>query len=97
MKMSIELRNIAELDLKAAKVLNEKELYPQSIFYFQQSVEKANKAFALITNQVEEKDLLKETEMKHAFETMKKNQNILFYISHRFNNKDYLEKIVESG
>lgn len=60
MKMSIELRNIAELDLKAAKVLNEKELYPQSIFYFQQSVEKANKAFALITNQVEEKDLLKE-------------------------------------
>lgn len=60
MKMSVELSNIATLDLQAAKVLHENELHPQSIFYFQQSVEKANKAFALITNQVEEKDLLKE-------------------------------------
>ncbi|MBU4076584.1 MAG: HEPN domain-containing protein [Euryarchaeota archaeon] len=60
MKMNMELLNIAEQDLKAAKVLHENELYPQSIFYFQQSVEKANKSFALITYQVEEKDLLKE-------------------------------------
>ena len=60
MNMSMELLNIAELDLQAAKILHENELYPQSIFYFQQSVEKTNKAFALITNQVEEKDLLKE-------------------------------------
>lgn len=37
----------------------------------------------------------KETKVKQAFETMKENHNILFYISYRFNNKDYLEKIVD--
>jgi HEPN domain-containing protein len=57
MKMSMELLNIAEQDLQAAEVLYENELYPQSIFYFQQSVEKANKAFALILNIVTEREL----------------------------------------
>ncbi|MCX9025681.1 MAG: HEPN domain-containing protein [Candidatus Methanoperedens sp.] len=60
MKMSVELLDIAELDLQAAKVLHENELYPQSIFYFQQSVEKANKAFALMTKLVTEDQLLRD-------------------------------------
>ncbi len=57
MKIDEELLKIAEKDLKASKILYEKRLFPQSIFYFQQSVEKANKVFALITNQITEKDL----------------------------------------
>ncbi len=60
MKMSVELLNIAELDLQAAIVLHDNELYPQSIFYFQQSVEKANKALALMANLVTEDQLLKD-------------------------------------
>lgn len=60
MEMSVELLSIAEMDLQASRVLYENGLYPQAVFYFQQSVEKANKVFALITNQVKEKELLKE-------------------------------------
>lgn len=59
MSMSSELLEIAKMDLQASKVLYENRLYSQAIFYFQQSVEKANKAFALITNQVDEKELPK--------------------------------------
>lgn len=55
--MSKELFNIAESDLEASRVLYENQLYPQAIFYFQQSVEKANKSFALVTKQVTEKEL----------------------------------------
>ncbi len=60
MNMSVELLSTAKTDLVASKVLYENGLYPQAIFYFQQSVEKANKVFALITNQVKENELLKE-------------------------------------
>lgn len=59
MKMDEELLKIAEKDLQASKVLYENELYAQAIFYFQQSVEKANKTYALITNQVTEAELPK--------------------------------------
>ena len=55
--MSKELLNIAKLDLEASRVLYENQLYPQAIFYFQQSVEKANKSLALVTKQVTEKEL----------------------------------------
>lgn len=57
MKISDELLHIAKMDLQASRVLYEKGLYPQSIFYFQQSVEKACKTFALFTDQVTEKEL----------------------------------------
>lgn len=46
-----EFLDIAKMDLQASKVLYENGLYPQAIFYFQQSVEKTTKAFALITGQ----------------------------------------------
>ena len=55
--ISTELLNIAKSDLKASRVLYENQLYPQAIFYFQQSVEKANKSLALVTKQVNEKEL----------------------------------------
>ena len=55
--ISTELLNIAESDLEASRVLYENKLYPQAIFYFQQSVEKANKSLALVTKHVTEKEL----------------------------------------
>jgi len=80
MKMNVELLKIAEMDLKAAKVLHENELYPQSIFYFQQSVEKANKAFALMTKLVTEDQLLREIghEPIRIYETALKKQKSKF-------------------
>ncbi len=40
---------LASDDLKALKVLLEKKLYPQTVFHMQQSVEKAAKAFGLLS------------------------------------------------
>lgn len=57
MKMKAELLDIAKSDLKASRVLYENRLYPQAVFYFQQSVEKANKSLALVTKLVTEKEL----------------------------------------
>ena len=51
MNMKMELFAIAKMDLEASNVLYDNELYPQAIFYFQQSVEKANKALVLIAGQ----------------------------------------------
>ncbi len=78
--MGIELLYIAKMDLQASRVLYEKELYPQAIFYFQQSVEKACKAFALLTNQVTEKELPREVghETIRIFEMATKHQVIRF-------------------
>lgn len=80
MKMGIELLSIAKMDLQASRVLYEKELYPQAIFYFQQSVEKACKAFALLTNQVTEKELPREVghETIKIFEMAAKHQVVRF-------------------
>ena len=60
MNMDEELLKIAGKDLHASQVLYENRLYSQAVFSFQQSVEKANKAFALITNQATEKELRKD-------------------------------------
>ena len=52
------LLELAEKDLEAAKCLYDKELYPQSIFYLQQSVEKATKSFGLVMGIVDENELI---------------------------------------
>ncbi len=57
MKLSKTLLEIAKKDLEAAKCLYEKELYPQAIFYLQQSVEKAAKSFAIMTNMIKEDEV----------------------------------------
>lgn len=51
------LLEIADKDLEAAKCLYDKELYPQSIFYLQQSVEKAAKSFGLVMGIISENEL----------------------------------------
>ncbi len=48
---------IAKKDLEAAKCLYDREMYPQAIFYLQQSVEKAAKSFALKMKMIEEGEL----------------------------------------
>jgi uncharacterized protein (UPF0332 family) len=50
-----ELLEIAEKDIDASKILYENKFYPQAIFYFAQSVEKANKSMAALTGSYDEK------------------------------------------
>lgn len=57
-KLEKILYNIAKEDLTVAKYLYKKRKYSQSLFYFQQSVEKANKSFALINGIIQPKELL---------------------------------------
>lgn len=51
------LFEIAKQDLKAAKCLFDKGLYPQAVFYLQQSVEKANKSWAIMCNVIKEEEV----------------------------------------
>lgn len=53
-----EFLRMADMDLKSSNILYEHHLYPQAMFYFSQSVEKANKAFALTTGQYTKDDML---------------------------------------
>jgi len=48
---------IAEKDLEASRWLYNKKLYPQSIFYLEQAVEKAVKSLAIYTNIVTEREV----------------------------------------
>ncbi len=48
------LLDIAKSDLVAAKSLFKKKLYPQAVFYLEQSVEKATKSFGLHLQQAQE-------------------------------------------
>lgn len=91
MTMITEFLAIAKMDLEASKVLYEKDLYPQAVFYFQQSVEKATKAFALITGQkISEKEFINDIghhainifeksirDQKNRYEQLKANLNRL--------------------
>lgn len=68
-----EFMKIANRDLKSSKILYEHHLYPQSMFYFSQSVEKANKTLALTTGKYTEEDLLN---IRHDSTTIYKNSII---------------------
>ncbi|MFH2142683.1 MAG: HEPN domain-containing protein [Bacteroidota bacterium] len=57
MKFATTLLNIAQDDLKSSIILYEKGLYPQALFYFQQAVEKSNKAFALFNEIITPEEL----------------------------------------
>ncbi|WP_135605375.1 HEPN domain-containing protein [Methanococcoides sp. NM1] len=59
MDLAEELLEIAERDLEASRMLYENKLYPQAVFYFAQSVEKANKSLATLINDHSEKYLSK--------------------------------------
>jgi HEPN domain-containing protein len=58
MELIKEFLKMANKDLKSSKLLYEHHLYPQAMFLFSQSVEKANKAFALSTGKYTEEDML---------------------------------------
>jgi HEPN domain-containing protein len=60
MKFAETLFEIARSDLEASKCLFGRELYPQAVFYLQQSIEKATKSFGLLN------DVIKEDELKHV-------------------------------
>jgi uncharacterized protein (UPF0332 family) len=55
MGLAAELLEIAERDLEAARILYENKMYPQAVFYFAQSVEKANKSLAALTGNHDER------------------------------------------
>ena len=57
MELAEELLEIAERDLEASIILYKNKLYPQAVFYFAQSVEKANKSLATLINNHSEKYL----------------------------------------
>lgn len=58
MNLAEEYLKIAKKDLKSSRILHKNRLYSQALFYFAQSVEKANKGFALTSNKYSEEDML---------------------------------------
>jgi len=55
--MHLTLLEIAKQDLKASKCLLSKKLYPQSIFYLEQSIEKAVKSLGIWSGNVTEEEI----------------------------------------
>lgn len=70
MELIKEFLKIANKDFKSSKILYKNHLCPQAMFYFSQSVEKANKALALTTGNYTEEDMLK---IRHDSTTIYKN------------------------
>ena len=56
-EMYNRLLETSRKDLEASRTLHKKKLYPQAVFYFQQSVEKSTKSFGLIEKMIDEKGL----------------------------------------
>ena len=54
-----ELVEIAENDLKSSAILYNEELYSQSIYFLQQSVEKISKAYSVLSGDIKPKDIAK--------------------------------------
>lgn len=83
MELIKEFLKIANKDLKSSKILYEHHLYPQAMFYFSQSVEKANKALALTTGNYTEQYIKKirhDSTIIHKnaiIETKNRYQNLL--------------------
>lgn len=50
MKLISDLLKLSETDLKSSRILYYSGQYPQSVFLFQQSTEKANKAIGLMVD-----------------------------------------------
>lgn len=77
------------MDLKASQLSYENSLYPQAVFSFSQSVEKANKALALFSGKYTEQDML---DIKH--DPTKIYQNLI--IEQRIRSKRTLERLAEA-
>lgn len=70
MELIKEFLKMANRDLKSSKILYDHHLYPQAMFYYSQSVEKANKALALTMGNYTEEDMLN---IRHDSTTIYKN------------------------
>ena len=70
MELIKEFLKMANRDFRSSKILYEHHLYPQAMFYFSQSVEKANKALALTTGNYTEEDMVN---IRHDSTTIYKN------------------------
>lgn len=87
MNLAEEYLKIAKKDLKATKILHKNRLYSQALFYFAQSVEKANKGFALTSNAYSEKDMLNINHdatriyRDNIIELKKRNENLLWNLN----------------
>jgi HEPN domain-containing protein len=88
-KLIKEYIKLAKMDLKASKSSYEHNLYPQAVFSFSQSVEKANKALALFSGKYTEQDML---DIGH--DPTKIYQNLI--IEQRLKSKRTLQRIVEA-
>lgn len=64
MNVHLILLEIAKQDLKASKCLLSKKFYAQSIFYLEQSVEKALKSLGIWSNTLTEEEIKKEIKHK---------------------------------
>jgi len=65
-----ELLDTAKIDLEASRVLYNNKLYPNSVYFLQQSVEKTTKAFVLWTRLIEEKELYGKKKKKSILESL---------------------------
>jgi len=87
-----KLLEISEDDLKSAEVLYKEKLYPQAVFFLQQSVEKASKAWGVISEAIPKSDkkirkkvghdsakviLLKASKQKEMYDLAKKMSEYL--------------------
>lgn len=64
-RIILELVIISKSDLRASKILHGKKLYPQSVFYLEQSVEKLMKAYGLVNDLITPQELIDRKKASH--------------------------------
>ncbi len=66
MDLALSFYKTAKADLRIAKLLHDNSEFPNSIYHFQQAVEKLSKAFGLKNNFIESKNI--ESKISHRSE-----------------------------
>lgn len=101
MNLAEEYLKIAKKDLKATKILHKNRLFSQALFYFAQSVEKANKGFALTSNKYSETDMLNINHdatriyRDNIIELKKRYENLLWNLNQlpEFKNTEFVKNL----
>ena len=86
-EMYNRLLETSRKDIEASRILHKKKLYPQAVFYFQQSVEKSTKSFGLIEKMIDEKGLW--NKIKH------KPLKIFTRLSKKYDKRPKMKKIIK--
>jgi len=89
-ELALALLRIAELDLKASKILFDNGLYPQAVFYAQQCSEKAYKAFLVFVGLAKEGEDLSKSISHYPF-----SKGLQFLVDRAV--KELVELIEEHG